>query len=505
LVLPPDESRSLAAWERAAAMGLFAIGILLRLRQYLSGRSLWADEAMLALNIINRDFPGMFRTLEYNQGAPVGFLLVEKFFNVILGRNELVLRFFPLMAGFASLWLFHLLLRKTTRGSVWLTALALFAVNPQLVYYSSESKQYMVDVAVALGMLVIAIPAFRPRARKQDHFLLGLAGMAALWLSHPALFVLAGIGFTLVILLVQRREASSLRLVAGMGSLWVANLALLYFINLRDLSRNGYLINYWKDAYLPMPPWGDPNWLTTSFSDGVGFQFGIDYLPWLVLPLLALGWIALLRESPSLAYAVVLIPLLAFGASALRLYPVSGRLGLFLIPLGIILLGEAVEVLYKRLAFNRLWEIAAALTLGAYLICGPLITSIQYLIAPKYYEHVRPAMDYLSASWKDGDELFVSFWGEPSFRFYAPFYNLEKVRYTSSKYVDYPDQQRLKSRFGPLIGKKRVWVLMLHVYEEGGFNERDFIVTYLDEIGRKRREFRRSGTSVYMFLYDLSK
>src|SRR4026207_222690 len=93
--------------ENIVTLLVFFAGVSLRLRQYLSGRSMWADEAMLALNIVNRDFSGLLKTLAGNQGAPIGFLLVEKFFNVILGRHELVLRLFPLIAGLAALWLFY--------------------------------------------------------------------------------------------------------------------------------------------------------------------------------------------------------------------------------------------------------------------------------------------------------------------------------------------------------------------------------------------------------------
>ncbi len=102
------------SWESAIAALLMLLGALLRLRQYLTGRSLWADEAMLALNIVNRDFAGLLRPLDYDQGAPIGFLLVEKIFNSILGKNEFALRLFPLLIGLISLWLFYLLLKQMT-------------------------------------------------------------------------------------------------------------------------------------------------------------------------------------------------------------------------------------------------------------------------------------------------------------------------------------------------------------------------------------------------------
>jgi hypothetical protein len=110
----------------------------------------------------------------------------------------------------------------------------------------------------------------------------------------------------------------------------------------------------------------------------------------------------------------------------------------------------------------------------------------------------------LADSWKDGDALFVTAWAGPAFRYYAPFYGLEGIEFVSSEIEDYPDGEKLKSRIEPLIGRKRVWVLFSHVYEQEGFNERDTLVAYLDSIGEQRREILKSGTSVYLFFYDLN-
>lgn len=159
--------REYFSWERATLACLFLAGFLLRLRQYLTGRSLWADEAMLALNIVNRNFGGLLRPLDYDQGAPVGFLLVEKSSNLLLGRSEYALRLFPFIMGVLSIWLFYLLLKRLTTGAGLLTALALFVFNPRLIYYSSEVKQYIVDVTVTLVLLLLAAPLLKIKGQKK--------------------------------------------------------------------------------------------------------------------------------------------------------------------------------------------------------------------------------------------------------------------------------------------------------------------------------------------------
>lgn len=484
---------------------IVSFGFILRLRQYLTGRSLWEDEAMLALNIVNRNFVGLFKPLDFNQGAPIGFLLVEKFFNTILGRNELVLRFFPFIAGTASLWLLYLLLKRITNQIGLLTALSLFAVNPQLVYYTSETKQYIIDVTVCIGLLLLVLPLFEEQITKRNMLWLGLAGVLGLWLSHPALFVLAGIGLTLLIINLGKQNFSTLRLIMGMGMLWLANLGFLYFINLRNLSHSQYLLNYWSGAFIPMPPWSDLSWIPSSFNDTVTVWYGMPHLALLVFPLIVFGWLVLFRESRGFAIALAFILGVVTIASALRLYPAHGRLALFLLPNAFIPIGKAVEALQKMLTPRKLTSIVGILALSAVLLYSPFVTSTQYLIAPKYFEHIRPYMDYLAASWKPGDTLFVSYWTEPAFQFYAPFYKLEDVHYETSQFTDYPDLQKLEARFDPLIGNKRVWVLFSHVYEQTGFNERDALLAYLNQIGTETREFHGFNTSVYLYLYDLKK
>ena len=458
---------------------------------------------MLALNIVNRDFAGLFKPLDYDQGTPLGFLLIEKLFNVLLGKNELVLRLFPLMIGLASLWLFYLLLKRTTSGVGLLITLALFALNPRLVYYSSEVKQYILDVAVTIGLLLMVEPLFGAKPSKKDFVWLTLAGLLALWFSHPALFVIAGIGLTLVFAYLKRRDYASLRLALGMGCIWVANLVFLYGLILKDLHQNTFMQEYWQAAFVPMPPWTDLGWYVKSISDNISLQFGMPYIPLLVFGLMCIGWVLLWQQRQEYALAFACILFVTLTASALQLYPVLERMILFLVPVGLILIGKLMEVIQQRIHIHPILNVGIMLVSSVYLLYGPFTTSLGYFMQPKYYEHIRPAMAYIQEKVKPGDVLFVTYGAIPAFRFYAPGYGLDKMRNVSGERIDYQNPQVILQRLDTLKGQKRVWVLMSHVYEQGDFNERDFILTYLDQIGTKIREIRNPDTSVYLFLYNL--
>jgi uncharacterized membrane protein len=499
-----QKRRASFPWEKFIASILLLLGLFLRLRQYLTARSLWLDEAMLALNIVQRDFGGLFQPLDYDQGAPVGFLLVEKALVTLLGDHEFVLRLFPLLAGMASLGLFYLLLRRVASGIGLLAALALFAVGPELVYYASEVKQYSVDVAVTIGLLLLSMPLFEGRTGRKAFVWLGCAGMLALWFSHPALFVLAGIGVSLLCMSASRRERSLCLHTVSMGLAWLGNLGLLYFVSLRNLKDNPFLLNFWQENFMPLPPWSAPGWFSGMFRSLAQNQVGVS-LPAFFAFALMVGWVFLWRRNRSLAAAILGIFVFALLASALRLYPLGGRLSLFMVPLMLVLAGQFILLLQDRL---RQWPAVGgivALLAGAFLLYSPASESLHHFVNPKYFEHIRPALANLSQNWQPGDTLFVSNGAAPAYLFYAERYGLDQIAYHTSDIADYLDPEALARRLDPLAGNPRAWVLLSHVYEKGDFNEKEFILAALDDMGKKKREFREPGASVYLYLYDLSR
>jgi hypothetical protein len=492
------------SWENIIAGLILLAGFLLRLRQYLTGRSLWLDEAMLALNIVHRDYSDLFQPLDYDQGAPIGFMLVEKTFNLIFGRNEFSLRLFPLLIGLASLWLFYLLLKRSAYGAGFWVALTLFAFNSRLIYYSSEVKQYILDVAVTIGLLLIALPLFQQAPRKAFASL-AIAGSLALWFSHPSLFVLAGIGLALFISYFQKRDFVNLRFTIGIGILWLVDLAFLYSLTLSDLRNNSYMHEYWQGAFAPMPPWSDWNWYVNAFQKNMDTQFGYSYAVGLIFILMLAGWGVLFMQKH--AFAITLAGILFFTllAASLGLYPVLERMGLFLVPIGILLIGKSLEIPAQRLRASPVVSTIVVLALSGFVLYSPITRALEQFITPKYFEHIRPAIGFLQGAWKEEDSMFISNGAVPAFEFYAPIYALNKILYTAGQREDYADPDAILRQIKTLQGHERVWVLISHVYEKGNFNEKDFLLSYLDQVGSKKREFREPGTSVYLYLYNLSK
>ena len=176
---------------------ILLIGVALRLFRYANNRSLWFDETLLALNILHRSTAGLFRPLDYHQGAPLGFLLLLKLATKIGGGSELALRAIPLLAALLSLFLFWGVADSNLSPRAVPLAVAFFALSPTLIHFSSEAKQYSSDVAVTLVLLWAATRYGGSALTASGALKLALLGATAIWFSHPASFILAAIAATL--------------------------------------------------------------------------------------------------------------------------------------------------------------------------------------------------------------------------------------------------------------------------------------------------------------------
>ncbi len=288
-----------------------------------------------------------------------------------------------------------------------------------------------------------------------------------------------------------------------MGIFWLTNVGFLYMLTLGDLQSNSYMHAYWQDAFAPMPPWSNWGWYWSSFKANADSLFAVTFAPALLLLSMLAGWAVLFKRKQESAAVIAWMTFFILLASSLTLYPSLERMVLFLIPLGILLIGVCLGYTIERLRGKTVIEVITTLLVGVYLFYGALPLTAEQFMAPKYFEHIRPAMEVLQGSWQDGDAMYVSYGGVPAFEYYAPMYGLENVPYAAGRREDYEDPDRMLQRLEPLKGHGRVWVLFSHVYEKGDFNEKDFLLDRLNMIGSRKREYREPGTSVHLYLFDL--
>ena len=184
---------------------IICFGILIRVIQYLYNRSLWADEAVLALNIVNRSYLELLLPLDYDQGAPIGFLWIENLSIQIFGNNEYALRLFPFVSSIISIFIFHRLAKIFLKRQAVPIALVFFVSLYYLLYFATELKQYSSDVLVALISCLIVIKIATERLNMIKTIIYSLLGSLIIWFSHPAVFTLGGVGASIFVIDIVKR------------------------------------------------------------------------------------------------------------------------------------------------------------------------------------------------------------------------------------------------------------------------------------------------------------
>ncbi len=272
VVQSPETAPSpLPRWRAALPTVLVAAcvlaGFALRTYCYARDQSLWIDEAMLALNVVYRTTPELFEPLDLNQGAPVGYLLLSKLAVKALGGGELALRLVSFAAAIAGLALFIPLAYRALPRPAARVAVGLFALSPYLVGYAAEFKQYELDAAIAVALTTLGLPVCRDQAGPWRLVGFAAAGVVAVWFSHPAAFVLGGVGLAALADACARRDRAALLGRLGVVAAWLASFGLCYALLLRKLGTNQYLLDYWSGKFLPLPPTsvGDLAWVVDHF------------------------------------------------------------------------------------------------------------------------------------------------------------------------------------------------------------------------------------------------
>ncbi|MCB0190833.1 MAG: glycosyltransferase family 39 protein [Anaerolineae bacterium] len=475
-----------------------ALGFILRLKVYVDNRSLWLDEARLSLNILNKSVPQLFGPLDYEQGAPVGFLVAEKLMTRIWGDSEYALRLIAFLSGVAALILFSYVARHFLDGKARLLAVAFFVVSPTLIYYSAEVKQYSSDVLITLLLYSLAVYSIQSTSLSwATSVVFGLVGGVVLWFSHPAVFVLAGIGVCLLWFSYRERRWVSVGQLLLAYSMWGASLIILYSVSLRQLKDNSDLLDYWGEAFMPLIPQStaDLYWFADTFwelfDNPGGFEFaGLAAF----VALIGLVWMATARRD----HLLLLVLPIAFTllASGLYLYPFRGRLLLFLVPTIIIIVTVGIEQL--RLKTLPSYLPIAGLCAGV-LLFHPFVLVAQTVLVPAGKEEMRPVMHYIRQHHQDEDLIYVYYGGQEAFIYYYNRYGFQKDDYI----VGIESRHNLEAYthdLDKLRGHKRVWIVFSHLYSKG--DEQAFFLYYLDRMGIQRDAYTSDGAAVY--LYELT-
>jgi len=411
--------------------GALALGVILRVAYFFSGRSLWIDEARLALNVATRSYADLLRPLDYDQAAPPLFLWGEKLATQLFGVNDRAFWVLPLVAGLAAMVLFVPLARRYLPGWIGVLAAASFCISPTLVHFSATAKPYIGDLALALAITVGAYQwVERPSSRLARA--LPWIGVVAAWASSASLFTLLGVGGAIVLGSPSDRRSKAL----GMVGLWLAAFLAAYLVSYRLTAHSQYLHSYWATRFLTPGPHfldrlaGSRRDVLTAASAGLyypatagpetpdWFVEGQRYGTWLIALVMVAGIVALVRARARWEAVLLFGPLLLLtGAAGVGQYPISSRLVLFLMPT--ILLSVAAAVAWVLALLPARSRRLAGRGLVGLLFGAQLLMMARYLAYCPSVENIRDQVALLDRARSGSQVVYVGAGALPAWAFYT--------------------------------------------------------------------------------------
>jgi hypothetical protein len=304
-----------------AIIGLIGLGVLLWLINWWAGRPLFIDEANVVRNLHDRSFADLFSPLDHRQYAPPLYLVLAKACGALFGYGERSLRLPALLGGAMTIYGLMVGGRALKLGWWILLPLGLLFVNPTVLRFIGEVKPYALDLGVAAMLLGFGLRGARPDWRW------AVGGVLAVWLSLPAIFVLAALGLYNFLCTGDRARLKWLPI----GATWLTSFALLYFLVLQDSVGSKYLNTYHNDFFFPTPGsegfWKQSGSLLISLPK---LAFGFTTIS-IIVGLFMSAAIVLPRKE--LTHGWLLLPtLLVIIASAFGFYSLIPRLLLFTLP-----------------------------------------------------------------------------------------------------------------------------------------------------------------------------
>lgn len=497
---------------------IILFGIVFRVVEYLHNRSLYIDEARdTVVGILGRTFSDLLSPpppLHTPTSLP-GFFAVEKFAVHLFGDSEYALRLFPLLGGISSIILLYFVAKQYIKPKAIPWALALFATSEPLIYYSSSAKPYSIEVLITLLIYFTANHIHSGRLTLSRSVLFGIVGATVVWFSSPSIFILAGIGTSMFVFSLIRREWSRVGNLVTVYLLWLLSFAFCYFLFIRILTNNEYFLNAFsgEDMFMPLPPLSisDLKWYITrffeTFEETAGFSLsGIG----IAASFFIIGCITASKEKKEKFFMLILPILFALLASGLRLFPFKHRTVLFFVPVMILLISEGVEYVREKIGQSSvfIWIILSTL-----LLFHPVLSATHHLFNPEKKDEIKPVLNYIRENWHEGDIIYLHYRAHPAFEYYRKRFNFNKSDYIVSIYAgdkyDYykfsVDYLRVYAKdMDKLKGKKRVWMVFTQTpLLRKGIDEKVFFTYYLNTLGKQIDYFKSAEAAAY--LYDLSE
>ena len=459
--------------------GIVGSGIAIRLAVYLHNRSLWVDEAMLAVNVIDRSYSQLLGRLDLRQVAPPLLLLTSKLSYALWGQLEYSLRLLPLVAGCLALYLFARMTYRLLPNGFGLCAVVLFSLGFESIDWATNFKHYSLDELATVLVLLATVgwEQFSPRRRLIVAALLPWT----IWMSYTSSFLL--VGLVLVALASWLRKwdrARLLGLLMLMGSA-AAAAASVYMLSMRHSFGHKALGYIWAASFpgKPVLPW-----LGQALINVFGAACDMSYAPALALALCVFGALSL-PKSDNRPVAILAAGTLcsAVLASFVHAYPLAGgRLSIYWAPIALLLLASGLRALHDAFNLKSLRRFVVA-------IAGIIAVASVYMLLQQgstllVREEMRDVLTALEQHDDGQTPILVSAAANAQFRVYASPKLLRRATYMKGWLLPTSEVYRAWLRAGQ---PARFWLIVTGI----DLNRKDALEADLGPFARAVRTIQR--------------
>ncbi|MDJ1493364.1 glycosyltransferase family 39 protein [Cytophagaceae bacterium DM2B3-1] len=504
---------------KISCLGFIVYGIFIRLFHFVSNRSLYTDEGYLGYNLLARNFRDLAEPLDANQHAPLFFLWIEKLNMSLFGTSEYALRLFPLIIGILSIFLFYYLCKQLEFNQVaTLAGMIVFTTAFPLVYYSSETKQYIVELAATLCSYLLYYH-FNSEKRFSALSLYALSGALLVWFSYPVIFILVSISFVHLLMLALQKKWSPFFVMAIVYAIWgISFLVNFAVIILPNSLKTNTIVDMWTTEFAPLPPYSinDIKWYGIMIFKLFHEPLNLNWTfleSWFPYPLLFsfLGLLFMVwgtchyfkKEKEKLGLFILPV-LIALIASGVHRYPFTERFLVFLVPNFLILVCCGVEQFYNKFSsYSR----PIVLIVIVWLVIPPVFTSVKDIIQEEQFggwkrREIKKGIRYLSEHKKNDEFIFINGVAY-SFQYYNKVYHLNwpyAMLWNGDELNNQVGQKAVLDDIYTKSSGKKFWVIVAgDLSEDVGANHKDQFLHFFKENFNQLQYYKAKGIYVGQF------
>ena len=450
---------------------------------------MWFDELTSALNIRDRSFFQLAtESLDHNQVAPVGFLLLEKLSTVLFGINGHAYRFIPFVFSLIALPLFFKISRQFLKGIPLLCAFILFACSVATWFYAGEAKQYSGDITASLFLVWGAFKMTKEELDKSMLWFIAASGSMLILSSLPAVAIAPFVLSIVFIKVVKKQVNLPLQHFFVIASCWALAclLSAVYVKFVISQTVQDAMSAYWSRGFaVATSVTGYFVWIYETVRRELSFfltfwmEFSAPFIRIVadVLLLLSIPGIIFLIKKYSSAILILFSPfIIALLLATFKILPFDSRVAVYATWPFIISGMAGICALQQWLPFLFKPVIASAL---GFIIALPVIfiTVVLPTERPPFHgQSSQPVLHELKKQLQPGDILFVYFKARHALNFYGVKEGITNYK-VGGNYNNIEQQLR---QLDSLKGNKRVWFFFSQWTEKQTFP--DSIKTYLGTV-----------------------